>query len=237
VFLDVIRLQTADATAAARFYGDTLGLPVRPEPEAVLVTVGRTELWFEQSDDVRGRPYHVAFNIPENRLDDAREWLAARGVPILHGRVYAFDGWNAHAVYFAEAAGNILELIARHDLPAPPPDGLAFGPRHLLGVSEVALVTDDVPAIAADIERVTGIGPYRPGDAQFTAVGDAEGLFILAARGREWYPETGVRAEALPLTVRARTADGTPFFVYGPPYRVARKDEGSKSAPFVEEND
>ena len=237
MFLDAIRLQTADATAAALFYGETLGLPVRPEPAAVLVTVGRTELLFEQSDDVRGKPYHLAFNIPENRLGNGRDWLAARGVAVLHDRVYTFDSWNAHAVYFADPAGNILELIARHDLPAPPPDGLSFGARHLLSVSEVAFVTDDVPALAADIERVTGIGPYRPGDAQFTAVGDADGLFILAATGREWFPETGLPAEALPLTIRARTGDGTPFSVQGPPYRVARQEGELRLPPIGEEND
>jgi catechol-2,3-dioxygenase len=132
---------------------------------------------------------HFAFNVPENRLADARMWLAQRAelVPGPNGEEELdFSAWNAHAVYCSDPVGNVVELIARHSLPNESHD--PFGPRSLLEVSEVGVPVDDVPAAVAFVEHELAI-PLWDGDRRgFTALGDDRGLFIVVPRGRAWFP-------------------------------------------------
>jgi hypothetical protein len=63
--------------------------------------------------------YHFAFNIPENQIRSAKEWLMPRTVLLKDEQgndYFQHSGWNSEAVYFKDPAGNILEFIARHDL-------------------------------------------------------------------------------------------------------------------------
>lgn len=143
---------------------------------------------------------HFAFNIPENRFDEAVAWLRARA-PLLTepdgSERFAFSDWDAHAVYFADPDGNIAELIARHTLPGSRRESLEF-----LSLSEIGLVVDDVPATAATL----GLPSYRPGHASFRPMGDEEGLVIVVQRDRPWYPDNRHRAQ--PVAWKLTLADG-----------------------------
>jgi hypothetical protein len=55
----------------------------------------------------------------------------------------------------------------------------------------------------------------------FAALGDAEGLLILAQRGRIWYPDTGKAAAPAPLTLELDIASQR-WQVGGPPYHFRR---------------
>ncbi len=60
-----------------------------------------------------------AFNIPENQFREAKAWLASRveiARPNGSDEIF-YDDWNAHAVYFPDPGGNLVEFIARHNLP------------------------------------------------------------------------------------------------------------------------
>ncbi|HYF64783.1 MAG TPA: hypothetical protein VD886_18305, partial [Herpetosiphonaceae bacterium] len=86
-----------------------------------------------------------------------------------------------------------------------------FGGASLLSVSEIGIVTDDVLALAARLQAETGAPVYRgQPDAAFTPLGDEHGLLILVQQGRIWYPNTGLPARALPLTVLVERA-GAPI--------------------------
>lgn len=52
---------------------------------------------------------------------------------------------GTHNYYFPHPAGNILEFIAREDLPAKA--GEDFRPEDILHISEIGLVVDDVPGM------------------------------------------------------------------------------------------
>jgi len=210
--LHSLQLWAADLPAQHDFYTRVLELPVLAESDQRLeLQAGATRLIFQRPPATWSEvcTYHFAFNIPENLFDAARVWWTARA-PLLLSKAgeatYDFTHWNAHAFYFADAVGNILEFIARHALPnaAPPP----FSSHHMLNISEIGLATDDVLATAARLQTEWGIDPYRaPGDT-FAPIGDEEGLLIVVKRGREWFPDTGRIAGAYPVWAELTNARG-----------------------------
>lgn len=105
---------------------------------------------------------------------------------------FFFEEWNAHAIYFCDADGNISELIARHTLEASS-EG-PFGAGSLLGVSETGVVVDNVPATVAVLEGRYTLRLYQErSHPEFTAVGDEQEMFIVVQTNRPWLP-TGERA-------------------------------------------
>ncbi len=198
-----LELASSDLAAQQAFYGDTLGLTIiRADRAALELMVNHTRLIFRSAPRAETGPYHFAFNIPRNLFPEAKAWLAAR-TPLLHDRdgqdEFFFKDWDAEAVYFADPAGNIVELIARRslDVEMPPP----FGAEHWLAVSEIGIGVPDAPSAAAILQERTWIPPYHPASDTFIPMGTPEGLLILVTRGREWFPDTGVEAACLPVEV------------------------------------
>ncbi len=115
--------------------------------------------------------------------------------------------WDGCSVYFEDApGGTVLELVARRRLPHRL-GGAAFGPEHLLGVSEVGVPVACVPTARERLARGAGLPTFGgPGSPQFTAVGDDEGLLVLVAPDRPWFPTRDRPARATRLDV---TLSGT----------------------------
>ena len=223
--MDIIelRLQANDLDALAEFYGQTLGLSVLAHSrDEVRIAVGASRLVFSHTDQ-NVAPYHIAFNIPEHQFVEAKAWLSLR-CPLATGESgkseFHFENWNAHAVYFDDPCGNLLELIARHTLPYSA--GGKFGAHSLLNISEIGIVTDE-PRITAQIScDKLGTSIYRgePND-QFVPAGDERGLFIIVARGRPWFNQETLRAEPGPVTVQIA---GAPTFHLTPHARIIGTD-------------
>ena len=210
MLISELELVARDVPALHAFWAATLGLPVRVEDDDMVVEAGTSRMRFRTRRDALPGVYHIAFNIPANRFAEARAWLAAR-VPLLvdanGAGEFAFPNWNAHAMYFKDPDGNILELIARHGL-ANATDH-QFGEQDFLAVSEIGLAVDDVATTVGELTRSLGVPIYDgAGSDAFSAVGDEYGLFIVVAKGRIWYPDTGVPAAALPLRVTVETDAG-----------------------------
>ncbi len=219
--LAAVELAASDPAALARFYGDQLGLPVTVENGVHVVDVGTTALRIRPATAGAAPFHHLAFAVPENAIAAAHDWLVARGVtpiPVDGDPIVDFPAWNAHAVYFEDPAGNLMELIARHDL-ANADDG-PFGADSLLRIDEVGLPTTDLPAVVAELGARLGARPYGSGSASFQAVGDAGGLAIVVAAGRGWFP-TGRPAEPSPVSLVLRGAGRPAFTLPGGPYTVA----------------
>ena len=196
-----LTLATANLAALSHFYTQVLGLPASEATAGRLaLQAGTTRLTFVQAQPSAQPYYHFAFNIPSQSFAAAETWLRPRG-PLLADQygtdVFHSTSWNASMVYFLDPAGNILELIARHSLTTTfePP----FGPEHLLCVSEIGVVTEDVDATAQTLAGV-GLAEYRgPGSDTFNAIGNEQGLCIVVRRGRVWFPDTGRPAVFAPL--------------------------------------
>ena len=182
-------LQTRDIGTLRPFYVDRLGLAVtREDRGSITFQAGGTDFTFVES--AQGDPiYHFAFNIPENKLDAAIEWLRPRA-PIHRepdgSEIFDFQSWNAHAVYFFDPAGNILEFIARHNLNNAAPG--AFTTADILYASEIGIVVDDVGEAVKAARRDWGFHVFGGSQSDdFAAVGTDEHLLIFSKRGRPWF--------------------------------------------------
>ena len=222
--MDIVELCLMTHVLAAQraFYVETFDLTLlADDQESFAVQAGHTRLVFEQASPAASSPsYHFAFNIPENMLEQAKRWLSRRTqlLPIDDTDEVYFEEWNAHACYFHDPAGNIVEFIARHDLrnPAPGP----FGPGDILGVSEIGLPVPDVGVTVRALKVEVGLLPWRPPSETFAALGDEDGLVIVVKQGRPWLP-TGEPAAAHPVGV---TFQGTTDATYTVPdllYHIA----------------
>jgi len=196
-----LELLAKNLDAQSKFYAEKLGLPVTVEKDQVFVQGGTTELIFKKAPaDFKGF-VHLAFNIPENKLDDAHEWLDARTTLIPNKdwqELFFFERWNTHAMYCYDAAGNILEFAARHNLQNPSAED--FGSAHILCVSEIGFVSDDVPKQASRFVTKLNLKSFHDTlNQDFVALGDDNGLILIARKGREWYPNTGKHAAFTPV--------------------------------------
>jgi catechol-2,3-dioxygenase len=219
-----LRLEADNLVTQRDFYHGMLNMSVlAASPAELTLQVGSTRLTFTHAAHGAQPRAHFDFNVPPQRFAEAKAWLAAR-TPLIadhHGLdEFAFNNWDARAVYFRDPAGNIVEFIAREGLPPAPPE--AFSAASMLCVSEVGMATADVPATARMLAAQLGIAVYRGSASDtFTALGDEHGLFIIVQRGREWYPDTGTPAEFTPIrTVVAPHAGADMLTVEGPPYQV-----------------
>jgi hypothetical protein len=218
-----LELLTTDLSIQQKFYSDMLSLPVKLSDSKLEVQAGNTTLVFKQANSDFDGAYHFAFNIPANQLLDAKAWIASR-VPLLrdeNGRDdFDSTNWNSHSVYFKDAAGNVLEFIARRDLKNPAEGG--FNSNHILNVSEIGLPSEDVIAFANQLCSVLNVSVFKQEPSEtFTPIGDDNGLFILPIKGRIWYPNSAVPAKLLPVKITGEI-NGNAFEVRGVPYEVIR---------------
>jgi len=197
-----VDLSLADNGGSLAFYRDRLQLPV----DGGLVQIGETTLRLHPDRRAEGTA-HLAFDIPAGRFRAARDWLAAR-VPLIADDAgeTEFEGpghWNSRSIYFDGGGGEILELIARRDRPAPAAEG-DFSSRELLSISEVGVAVDNPAIVAGELRRL-GIEPYGAPVPGFAPCGDVWGLLILVAPERPWFLSRGRLPGTSSLRVRART--------------------------------
>lgn len=188
-----LSLQTAKPLGEmADFYRNVLEMKVLLSAEKLIVEAGKTQITFTAAAKGTQPYYHFAFNIPENKIVLARNWLVERtklsvtpqrnrekGMP---NDVMPMDFWDSHSVFFWDPAGNILELICRHNLK----NGTKgeFRSDEILYASEIGFVTDgSVNSMADQIKSTFQLSQYRGGGEYFRALGDETGLLILFSRG------------------------------------------------------
>ena len=216
-----LELLTADLTVQRNFYVDVLDLPVNLTSSSLEVKVGDTDLVFRQAWSDFDSAYHFAFNIPENQFQAGKHWISSQ-IPLLQDEsgkeVFESQSWNSDSVYFKDAAGNVLEFIARHNL-RNAIEG-EFDSTHILNISEIGLASEDVVGFANELCTRLGVSPFmQEPNENFTPVGDDHGLLILPSRGRIWIPNSGVPAELLPVRVLGNT-NGREWEVRGVPYEI-----------------
>ena len=199
-----LELKTAQLEGCFEFYTQVLELPVLEQTEtSFTVQIGTSKLTFMPAVVGETPVYHFAFNIPENQLLEAKAWVEAR-VPLIsdpQGEVlFDSENWNASMFYFYDPAGNILELIARHDLGNA--SDKSFSWQSLENISEIGIATENVPATVGRLQALTKAPLYRCEiNDSFVPLGDEAGLLIVVKRGRIWFPNTGKSAEFVPLRV------------------------------------
>lgn len=191
----------------ADFYVDRLGLPATERTEQRLaLQIGHSLLIFEQDNEPYEQApyYHFAFNIPKGSIDEAACWLGerARLLPVDGQHIAEFPNWAARSIYAYDPGGNIIECIARQELPLPPA-GIPFSDADLHGISEIGLVVADVAGFSADLQQRFGLPFFhrQKPDPRFSVLGDDEGLFIIVPPQRVWYPTADNRSQTFPLEI------------------------------------
>ena len=229
-----LRLRTSTPLGEMReFYAGKIGFPLlRESAEEVTFRTGASRITFAAAPSGTEAPfYHFAFNIPENKILLARQWQVRRSAllvapghlrdPSMPKDVIHFRHWNAHSIFFWDPAGNIVEYIARHDLDNGAPG--AFGLEDLLHASEIGLITDDVPALAAELRKAFGLEPYRSGSDRFLPLGDELGLLLVVRKGRKWgWGPQRRAAEIFPTAVGLRGSGVGPLRPAELPYEIRR---------------
>ena len=215
-----LQLHTTRLQAQKAFYHDLLELPLVAETAtSFTVQAGASTVTFMATAEELPSIYHVAFHIPENQLAAAKGWLKPR-VPLLQNGdsdEWFFADWNAHTIYYLDADGNILEFIARHNLPTATAQPFTW--QSILAVSEIGLSTPDVRDFCQQLRAALGVELWRGNDTNFAAVGDEQGLFIVALNGRPWNGNAAP-AQPLPTTVVLRGDEEKTVALAGLPYQV-----------------
>lgn len=216
-----LELPTKDLQAQQDFYSNVLELPVNLSAGKLEVQAGKTILVFTQAQSDFEGAYHFAFNIPENQFRAAKAWISNR-IPLLYDETgkdeFDSENWNSHSVYFKDAAGNVLEFIARHNLK----NGAEgeFDSAQILNISEIGLPSENVIAFSNDLCIKINLSVFKQeSSAAFMPVGDDNGLFILPIRDRIWIPNSGVPAKLLPVKVMGEV-NGKSWEVRGVPYEI-----------------
>lgn len=184
-----------------KFYTQTLELKlIKEDISSFTVNCGETLLTFSISPELRKPFYHFAFNIPCNKFSEAKVRISAKQYLIsLNGEdEFDFRSWNAHSIYFYDPAGNIVELIARHNLNNSSSE--EFSGKSILSVSEIGLPVCNVKEFYDEISRKFNIPIFSGDKKEFCAAGNDEGLFIIVNKGRKWFPDCGA-AEIFPVVI------------------------------------
>lgn len=200
-----VSYQTADFESVREFYVERFGLPVVTETaDRFVVEVGETAVEFTRAEDDADPFYHFTWDVPENRFEDAKAWLAERTdlleSPDGDDEVY-FEALDFHSVYFFDPAGNLGEFAARHTLDTA--SDRSFDATELVRVSEVGMpvedVVEDIETLESDtvIDRHPALGELNP---DISPVGNDEGMFPIIRTGKEWFM-TDKPAEVHPITV------------------------------------
>lgn len=179
-----------DLAGTGQFYEKVLGLKaVWPDQNYITFKIGYTKLIFRKSDNAKP-VYHFAIDVPNNRFEQALTFVKAKVpiIPIEGKEIADFVNWDAKSFYFYDNNGNILECITRY--PNKIITAEDFSPKSYISISEIGLVTNDVPHLADALIKQFGVPIFsrQPRGEHFTVSGNDEGLFIIASKGRDWYP-------------------------------------------------
>jgi catechol-2,3-dioxygenase len=202
--LEHIQIQTNNIQETATFYTQVLNLSIiEKETESISIQAGNSILKFVENPEFNS-VYHFAFNIPENKLEDAIRWCKDKVNLILiedQKVITRFENWNANAVYFYDNNGNLLEFIARHDLDNAQTE--KFSSNAILNISEIGIVNENPLELGNQLIAKHGLELFAKNDnsESFAALGDDEGLLILVKPGRNWYP-TQTPSESNATTIR-----------------------------------
>jgi hypothetical protein len=221
--VDELRLSAPPAGLheLSQFYSEGFGLATETANAQVKVQVGSSTLLFRGAV---GEPfYHYAFLVSASEFDRAVTRLS-QATPLLlspeTGQViFDFDFWDACACYALDPVGNIVELIAHRDLDVDPVEGGVP-----VEISEIGLVCDDKPAVAAALKTlaIEVFDGTVEATASLAFAGTKGRAFVLAPRGRGWLP-TSRPAEVHPVEALVLGAGQGRVEVPGLPYRVTAR--------------
>lgn len=174
-----------------KFYIDNLEFTLlKDDDKSFRFAVGSSELEFIATKTGDEPFYHFAFNIPINKFKQAKLWTKERvklTVEEEKDEIY-FNNLHAHAIYFYDPAGNIVEFIARHSVSEE--NDKPFSSNSFINISEMSLTVNDsisagkllneIDVHERDNKKINKIGLNFMGKRE-------KGVFLLLTQpGRKW---------------------------------------------------
>jgi catechol-2,3-dioxygenase len=222
-----IKLLTNNIESLKHFYVEIMGLSISKSTNiSVTFHAGESLLTFTECENPENPYYHYAFNITENKIEKAMDWLKAReiGLNLIDGKEdYYSATWNAHSIYFYDPAGNIVEFIARHNL-ASHSDG-EFISADILNISEIGLAVEDLGKAVEYLLSYYKEQIYISSNSMFAPIGDEAGLLILSSLNRNWLG-SNKKVEIFPIDIFITSDQEEEMGVLQYPYKIIRSDEG-----------
>ena len=183
-----LTLYTQNLDAQIEFYSNVLEFELLHKSKmGCSFKTGNSILSFEVRGNVN--PYHFAFNMYSNMELEAFSWLKERMkiLPFNNKEIINFESWNAKALYFYDSDKNIVEFIARKNLKmnSNPP----FSSKSILNISEIGIPSSTMRNTYNEINNLKPIKLYSGDFDRFAALGNEEGMFILANPIlKKWFP-------------------------------------------------
>ncbi|MDA7501883.1 hypothetical protein N8482_01265 [Chitinophagales bacterium] len=186
-----LSLYTTKLAAQREFYCSTMRFPLITEKRySFTVKIGESLLqWKEVTEENKQPIYHFAFNIPRNNSREALAWIRERATILKDGddELLYVEDWDATAIYFEDADGNIAELIARNTLEIE--FELPFTSDSIFSISEIGTPCTDLSAFYEHLQAKVELPVYSGSTERFCALGNEEGLFIAVSPEKKyWFP-------------------------------------------------
>lgn len=186
-----IELQTDNIDETEMFYRNIFGLNlINKSQHEISFEAGKSTLTFKQTSNLKPT-YHFAFNIPNNKIEEAIIWASSR-FKLIHndesGIIANFETWNAKAIYFYDNNNNILEFIARFDLKNSTEK--EFDVSSILSISELGIVVDEPLKFANNLVETYQLDYFDKSNKSesFVGLGNDNGLMIIVKKNRKWFP-------------------------------------------------
>jgi len=213
-----LELRSLNVASSANFWVSKFGFPVTfVTPNNPRIQIGDTELSFVPHITGPKPVYRFAFEIPENQIEQAFFWLKAANIDMLkhpeNGReIQHVPRLNAHSIAFIDNMGNLVELIAKHDLKNSSEE--PFTRASLLRISEVGVVSFNIEKAVEllkaelDIDEMSGYGAgYKP-------LGGREGQIHIVVPKRPWLPYD-INSINIPMVITVKYPQVKEFNVPG----------------------
>lgn len=199
-----LHLNCTDIKATKQFYTELLGFSLVSETKASFaILAGESELEFKFAP--KCTPYHFAFNIPSNKIEEALIWAKQRVKILPHDtdEIQHFEDWQAKAIYFYDPDQNIVEYIARAEIEEF--CNKPFSIESVLSISEIGIPSKKNEVVYDFLVENCGLTSYRGTRELFTAIGDPRGLFIcINYTSKKWFP---MGEEAFPSDFKVHFMD------------------------------
>jgi catechol-2,3-dioxygenase len=182
-------LLTSRLEEQTKFYSEILGFKaIEKTEDHSSFKIGSSILSFYFRENAT--PYHFAFNIPSNQINDALTWARPK-VEILrdddNNEIQDFKDWNAKAIYFYDMDNNIVELIARKNLKNE--STTTFRAESMVCISEIGMPVNNMERTYHHLNLIKKLPIYSGDLDAFCAGGDEHGLFIIVNKEKKkWFP-------------------------------------------------
>ncbi|MED3910733.1 VOC family protein [Peribacillus simplex] len=188
------------------FYVDVLGFElISQTDDGFEMKAGESVLEIKKYHHQEKPFYHFAMNIPTNLFTSAKAWAKSK-VELTReddeDEVF-FSYSDAHAFYFLDPSGNIVEFISRYSV-SPTSEAESFSVQNVLCISEINITTDEVRALGNQL--ISNGVPVRNGEEiredglNFMGEHEAGSFLLLGPRKRRWIFSDKV-SEIFPLSL------------------------------------